>query len=148
VLSANATLKPSPTTTEVIEEQQAFYPTRRWNGPQLACQDIIGLGNSFFNFLENSTYHAYFNMDLRRSPHKPVPKTIYEAKGASPAANNPKITRKTARTAKETALKSITTGPLLEAVGLDKKSLSKLSIYRPLLELEFTLLELLVIGLL
>jgi Transposase IS4 len=97
--------------------------------------------------VENSTYHADFNMDLRRSPRKPVPKTIWEAKGASPAANDPKITRKTARTAKETALKPVATGPLPEAVGLDEKSLPELPTYRPPLELEFTPSELLAIDL-
>jgi hypothetical protein len=87
-------------------------------------------------------------MDLRRSPRKLVPKTIWEAKGASPAANDPKITRKTARTAKKTALESIATGPLLEAVRLNKKSLPELPIYRLSLELEFTPSELLATGLL
>jgi hypothetical protein len=124
-----------------------YYPTRGWNAPQLACQDIIGLGNPPFFLVENSTYHADFNMDLRRSPRKPVPKTIWEAKGASPAANDPKITRKTARTAKETALKPVATGPLLEAVGLDKKSLPELPTYRSPLELEFTPSESLATGL-
>jgi hypothetical protein len=102
----------------------------------------------FFLFFENSTYDAYFNMDLRRSPRKPVPKTIWEAKSASSAANNPKIIRKTARTGKKTALKPIATGPLLETVGLDEKSLPKLPTYRPPLELEFTPSESLATGLL
>jgi hypothetical protein len=87
-------------------------------------------------------------MDLRRSPRKLVPKIIWEAKGASPAANNPKITKKTDRTAKKIALKPVITSPLLEAVRLNKKSLPKLSIYRPPLELEFTPSESLATGLL
>jgi hypothetical protein len=33
------------------------------------------LASSFF-FLENSIRNAIFNMDLRRSPRKSVPKTI------------------------------------------------------------------------
>jgi hypothetical protein len=59
----------------------------------------------------------------------------------------PKITRKTARTTKKTALKPVATGPLPEAVGLDKKSLPELPTYRPPLELEFTPSESLATGL-
>lgn len=55
--------------------------------------------SNLFSFLENSIHDAIFNMDLRRTPRKPVPKTICEPKGAPSAANDPKITRKTARTA-------------------------------------------------
>jgi Transposase IS4 len=105
------------------------------------------LATIFLFLLENSTHDAIFNMDLRRSPRKPVPKTIWEAKGAPSAANDPKITRKTARTAKETALKPVPTGPLLEAVGLDEKSLPELPTYKPPLELEFTPSESLATGL-
>lgn len=87
-------------------------------------------------------------MDLRRSSRKPVSKTIREAKSASFAANDPKMTIKIVRTAKKTALKHIITGPLSETIGLNKKSLPKLSIYRPTLELELTPSESLVTDLL
>ena len=76
-------------------------------------------------------------MILRRSKRTPVPKTIWEEKDAPSAASDPKITRKTARTAQETALKPIAIGPLLEAIELDEKALPELPIYTPLLDLHY-----------
>jgi hypothetical protein len=71
---------------------------------------------------------------LRRSQRTPKPKTIWEEKGAPSAARDPKITQKSARTEKKTALKPIATGPL---PGLDEKRLPELPTYEPPLELCF-----------
>ena len=76
-------------------------------------------------------------MELRRSQREPKPKTIWEEKGAPSAAKDPKITKKTARTEKKTALKPIAVGPLPEAVNLDEKQLPELPTYHPPLELHF-----------
>ena len=71
---------------------------------------------------------------LRRSQRIPRPKTIWEEKRAPSAAKDPKITKKAARTEKETALKPIATGPL---PGLDEKHLPELPTYKSPLELHF-----------
>jgi Transposase IS4 len=113
----------------------------------ISVPSFNGSWQLFSHFLENTIHDAFFNMDLRRSPRKPVPKTIWEAKGAPSAANDLKITRKTARTAKKTALQPVATGPLPEAAGLDEKSLPELPTYKPPLELEFTPSESLATGL-
>jgi hypothetical protein len=76
-------------------------------------------------------------MELRRSRREPRPQTIWEQKGARPAAKDPKITKKSARTEKKTALKPLAAGPLPEVVNLYEKQLSKLSIYHPPIELRF-----------
>jgi Transposase IS4 len=86
-------------------------------------------------------------MDLRRSPRKPAPKTIWEENGAPSAAKDPKIAKQTARTAKETALKPVVVGHLPETIELDEKSPPELPTYNPPLELEFTPSESLVTGL-
>jgi Transposase IS4 len=86
-------------------------------------------------------------MTLRRSKRTPVPKTIWEEKGASSAASDPKITKKTARTEQKTALKPIAVSPLLEAVKLDEKDLPELPTYNPLLNLQFQPSESLATGL-
>ncbi|KAF7505048.1 hypothetical protein GJ744_001502 [Endocarpon pusillum] len=86
-------------------------------------------------------------MTLRRSQRRPKPVTIWEEKGAPSAASDPKITKKTARTAKKTALKPIAVGPLPEAVELDEKQLPELSTYTPPLELRFEPSESLATGL-
>jgi hypothetical protein len=43
-------------------------------------------------------------MEPRMSQRKPKPTTIWEQKGAPSAAKDPKVTKKTARTEKKTAL--------------------------------------------
>ena len=86
-------------------------------------------------------------MDLRRSQRQPVPKTIWEARGAPSAAKDPKITKKNARTTKETALELIVTGSLLETVELKKDKHPKLSTYSPPLKLQKELYKSLVTNL-
>jgi hypothetical protein len=86
-------------------------------------------------------------MTLRRSQRKPKPVTIWEEKGAPSAAKDPKITKKTARTEKKTALKLIVTGPLPDAAGLDENHLPELPIYKPPLNLQYEPSESLAIGL-
>jgi Transposase IS4 len=76
-------------------------------------------------------------MSLRRSKRKPVPKIIWEEKGAPSAASDPKITKNTARTAQKTALKPIVIGHLPETVKLDEKDLPELPMYDPPLDLQF-----------
>jgi hypothetical protein len=78
-----------------------------------------------------------FNIELLRSRRDPRPQTIWEQKGAPPAAKDLKITEKSARIEKKTAPKPIAAGPLLEAVNLDEKQLSKLPAYHLPLELRF-----------
>ena len=85
-------------------------------------------------------------MELRRSQRKLVPKTIWEEKGAPPAAKDPKITKKTARTEQKTALKPIVASLLPEAVDLDEKNLPELPTYKPLLELQYQSSESLATG--
>jgi hypothetical protein len=76
-------------------------------------------------------------MILRRSKRKPVPKTIWQEKGAPSAASDPKITKETARIEKKTALKPILISPLPEILENDEKELPELSTYEPLLNLQF-----------
>jgi hypothetical protein len=84
---------------------------------------------------------------LRRSQRIPKPKSIWEEKGAPSTARDLKITKKTVRTEKKTALKPMATGRLLEAIRLDEKHLPKLSTYKPPLELRFEPSKSLAIGL-
>jgi hypothetical protein len=53
-------------------------------------------------------------------------RTIWEQKGAPSAAKDPKITKKTARTAEKKALKPIATGPLSKIVDFDADHLLEL----------------------
>jgi hypothetical protein len=78
-------------------------------------------------------------MTPRKSHRVRKARTIWEQKGAPPAAKDPKITRKTACTVEKTALKPIATGPLPIAVGFDADHLPELPTYKPLLDLEFQL---------
>jgi hypothetical protein len=73
-------------------------------------------------------------MMLRRSQLTLRPKTIWEEKEAPSAVKDPKITKKSARTEKETALKPIAAGPL---PGLNEKRLPELPTYKLPLELRF-----------
>jgi hypothetical protein len=74
-------------------------------------------------------------MAPRRSKRTPVPKTIWEEKGAPSAASDLKITKNTAWTVEKTALKPIIISPLSNISKINKKELSKLSIYKLLLNL-------------
>jgi hypothetical protein len=60
-----------------------------------------------------------FNMTPRKSHRVHKPRTIWEQNGAPYAAEDPKITKKTARTVEKTALKPLATRPLPKAVGFD-----------------------------
>jgi Transposase IS4 len=86
-------------------------------------------------------------MVLRRSKHTPVPKTIWEEKGAPYAAFDTKITKNTARTAQKTALKPVIAGPLPETIELNENDLPELPTYNPPLKLEFQASESLATGL-
>jgi hypothetical protein len=106
------------------------------------------LGISFFPHQRRTTpFSLSSTMDLRRSKRTPKPKTIWEEKGAPSAASDPKITKKTARTAQETALKPIITGPLPEIIRLDENDLPELPMYKPPLNLQFQASESLATGL-
>ena len=76
-------------------------------------------------------------MDLRRSKCISKPKTIWEAKGAPAAASDPKVTKKSARTEQQTALKPIPVGPLPKVLEIDENQLPDLPEYKPSLELRF-----------
>ena len=76
-------------------------------------------------------------MDLRRSQRTSKPVTIWEEKDAPSAAKDPKITKKSTRTEKKTALKPIAVVPLPNVIKLDEKRLLKLSTYVPLFELRY-----------
>jgi hypothetical protein len=86
-------------------------------------------------------------MIVRRSKRTPVPKTIWEEKGAPSAASDPKITKKAARTEQKTALKPIAIGPLPETAELDEKDLPELPTYEPPLNLQFQASKSLATGL-
>jgi hypothetical protein len=109
-----------------------YYPTRRRQVFPISAK--MSWHSKFQFFFRNSTMTAYLNMDLRRSRRKPVPKTIWEEKGAPSAAKDPKITGKNARTEKKTALEPIVTGPLPKNVELKKGKLPKLPTYNPPLD--------------
>jgi Transposase IS4 len=125
------------------------YPTRgQRNGPLLAPKMLGSLGIKFFPHQRRTTpFNLSSTMDLRRSKRTPKPKTIWEEKGAPSAASDPKITKKTARTAQETALKPIITGPLPEIIELDENDLRELPTYKPPLNLQFQASESLATGL-
>ena len=76
-------------------------------------------------------------MELRRSERTRKPKTIWEQKGAPSAARDPKITKKAARTMKETALKAVATVTLSENLGLNRQSLPELPDYIPPFKLQY-----------
>jgi Transposase IS4 len=86
-------------------------------------------------------------MTPRKSHRVRKARTIWEQKGAPPAAKDLKITRKTARTVEKTALKPIATGPLPITVGFDADHLPELPTYKPPLDLEFQLSQSLNAGL-
>jgi hypothetical protein len=85
-------------------------------------------------------------MILRRSKRSPVPRTIWEEKGAPSAASDPRITKKTARTEQKTALKPIIISPLPEIPKINEQDLPELPIYEPPLNLQFQASESLAIG--
>jgi Transposase IS4 len=86
-------------------------------------------------------------MSLRRSKRTPVPRTIWEEKGAPSAASDPKITKKTARTEEKTALKPIAVGSLPETLEFDEDNLPELPTYQPPLDLQFQASKSLITGL-
>ena len=75
-------------------------------------------------------------MALHRSKCTPVPKTIWEEKGAPSAASDPKIIKNTAWTVEKTALKPIIIGSLPGIPEIDEKKLPELSMYEPPLNLQ------------
>jgi hypothetical protein len=87
-------------------------------------------------------------MALRRSKRTPVPKTIWEEKGAPSAASDPKITKNTARIVEKTTLKPVVVSPLPNIPEIDEKELPELPTYELLLNLQFQASESLSTGLL
>jgi Transposase IS4 len=83
----------------------------------------------------------------RRSKRIPVPKTIWEEKGAPSAASDPKITKNTARTSQKTALKPVIASPLPETIELNENDLPELPTYKPPLNLQFQASKSLATGL-
>ena len=63
--------------------------------------------------------------------------TTLEVKEAPSAASDPKITKKTARTAQKTALKPIVIDSLPNTIELDENDLPELPTYNPPLDLQF-----------
>ena len=76
-------------------------------------------------------------MDLRRSQRIPKPRSIWETKDAPCAANDPKVTKKTARTERQTVFKPIPAGPLPKVLEINENQLPKLPKYEPPLNLQF-----------
>ena len=76
-------------------------------------------------------------MDLRRSKRIPKSRTTWEAKGAPSAASDPKVTKNTARTEQQTALKSIAVDPFSKVLEINENQLPKLPEYEPSLNLQF-----------
>jgi hypothetical protein len=63
-------------------------------------------------------------MILRRSKRTPVPKVVWEAKGAPSTASEPRITKKAAQPAQKTVLESVAISVLPKAIELDKNDSS------------------------
>ena len=76
-------------------------------------------------------------MTPRKSHHVRKARTIWEQKGTPFAVNDPKITKKNARTTEKTALKPVATGPLPKTVEFDADHLPELPAYIPPLDLQF-----------
>ena len=76
-------------------------------------------------------------MDLRRSQHIPKPRTIWEAKGAPCAVNDPKVTKNTVRTEQQTAFKPIPVDSFPKTFEINENQLLELSKYESLLNLQF-----------
>ena len=74
-------------------------------------------------------------MILRRSKRTPVPKTIWEQKGAPSIASNLKVIKKNARTEQKTALNPIAIDTFPTSIKLDENDLLELPIYKPPLSL-------------
>jgi hypothetical protein len=109
---------------------------------------FLGLGIYNTKFLLNIPNRPIFDMTPRKSHRVRKPRTIWEEKGAPPAAKDPKITKKTARTAEKTALKPVVISSLPNGVGFDAENLPELPTYKPPLDLKFEALESLATGLL
>ena len=108
---------------------------------------LCGLGALFFLLVRNTPFDLSLSMILRRSKRTPVPRTIWEEKGAPSSASDPKITKKPVRTEQETAFKPITIDPLPETAELDEKDLLELPMYEPPLNLQFQTSKSLATGL-
>jgi Transposase IS4 len=108
---------------------------------------FLGLGIYNTKFLLNIPNRPIFDMTPRKSHRVRKPRTIWEEKGAPPAAKDPKITKKTARTAEKTALKPVVIGSLPNGVGFDAENLPELPTYEPPLDLKFEASESLATGL-
>ena len=76
-------------------------------------------------------------MDLRRSQRIPKPRSIWETKGAPCTTNDPKVTKKTARTERQTTFKLIPVSPFSKVLEINENQLSKLYKYESLLNLQF-----------
>jgi hypothetical protein len=86
-------------------------------------------------------------MTPRKSQRVRKARTVWEQKGAPSAAKDPKITKKSARTAKKTALKAVATGSLSITVDFDADHLLELPTYKLPLDLQFEASESLATGL-
>jgi Transposase IS4 len=113
----------------------------------VSWRSILVLALPCPNFLQNTINRPIFYMSPRKSHRVRKARTVWEQKGAPPAAKDPKITKKTARTGKNTALKPIATGPLPKTVEFDADHLPELPTYKPPLDLKFEASESLATGL-
>jgi hypothetical protein len=86
-------------------------------------------------------------MTPRKSYRVRKARTIWEQKGAPPAAKDPEITKNAARTVKKTALKPIATSSLPKTVKFDINNLPELPTYKPPLDLQFKASESFTTGL-
>jgi Transposase IS4 len=89
-------------------------------------------------FLTTECYQQAYHLHVA-TQISPRTKNSYNlgAKRATPAAKDPKITKKAARTTKKTALKPVATGSLLKTVDFDADHLLELPTYKPPLNLQF-----------
>jgi hypothetical protein len=95
----------------------------------------------------NAPNRPILTMSPRKSQRKRKAVTIWEEKEAPPAAKDPKIPKKAARTEQETALKAIATVPLPNATGIDSSALPELPDYHSPLELRYKACQSTAIGL-
>ena len=99
------------------------------NGPLLTCQDFEVLMFHFKFFWKNTINSSIFCMTSCKSHHVRKTRIIWEQKRAPSAVNDPKITKKNARTTEKTVLKPVATGPLPETVEFDADHLPELPVY-------------------
>jgi hypothetical protein len=111
----------------------------------LLASKLLGTFNT--KFLLTAPNSSIFKMLPRKSQRNRKPRTVWEEKRAPSAASDLKITEKTARIKKKTALKLIITRPLPTTIDFDEAHLPELSIYKLSLKLQFQRLESLATGL-